>query len=99
MLSRENHSTYGIRETLKQQIATEKAYLFNTARSERSTRLNYLSRDEFKRSGSVEFRWRVNKYLTYFSVDDFVKPSAFKNDIGYKAILYSEERTFKTGYY
>lgn len=66
---------------------------------ERNTYLSYLSREEFKRSGSVEFKWRVNKYLTYFSVDDFVKPSAFKNDIGYKAILYSQERTFKTGYY
>jgi hypothetical protein len=66
---------------------------------ERSAFLNYLSRDEFRRSGSVEFRWRVNKYLTYFSVDDFVKPAVFKNDIGYKAILYSQERSFKTGYY
>ncbi|HMQ68084.1 MAG TPA: carboxypeptidase-like regulatory domain-containing protein [Ignavibacteria bacterium] len=72
---------------------------FYIVTKERSTRLNYLSRDEFRRSGSVEFRWRVNKYLTYFSVDDFVKPSVFKNDIGYKAILYSQERTFKTGYY
>jgi len=66
---------------------------------ERSAFLNYLSRDEFRRSGSVEFKWRVNKYLTYFSVDDFVKPAVFKNDIGYKAILYSQERSFKTGYY
>lgn len=72
---------------------------FYIVTGERSAYLNYLSRDEFKRSGSVEFKWRVNKYLTYFNVDDFVRPSAFKNEIGYKAILYSKERTFKTGYY
>ena len=72
---------------------------FYVVTSERNTYLNYLSRDEFKRAGSVEFKWSAKKYLTYFSVNDFVKPLEFKNDIGYKAVLYSTERTFKTGYY
>jgi hypothetical protein len=43
-----------------------------------------------------EFKWYVAMYQPYFSVDDFVKPKAFKNDMGYKAITYSETRTFRT---
>ncbi len=61
--------------------------------------LEYLSRDELRRAGSIEFKWNVKKHLTYFSVNDFVKPKQFANDIGYKAIAYSSERTFKTGFY
>lgn len=72
---------------------------FYIVTGERSAYLNYLSRDEFKKVNSVDFKWDVKKYLTYFSVDDFVKPNEFKNDIGYRAILYSGERTFKTGYF
>lgn len=44
----------------------------------------------------TEFSWVVSKYLTYLSVDDFVKPRNYANDIGYKAILTSELRTFRT---
>lgn len=44
----------------------------------------------------TEYSWKVYKYLTYFSVDDFVKEKIFSNDVGYRAILYSETRTFKT---
>ncbi|MEP7145608.1 MAG: hypothetical protein ABI792_01225 [bacterium] len=72
---------------------------FYIVTGDRNTYLNYLSRDEFKRSESVEFKWSTKKYLTYFSINDFVKPLEFRNDIGYKAVLYSTERTFKTGYY
>jgi hypothetical protein len=72
---------------------------FYIVTSERTAYLNYLSRNEFKGAGSVEFKWRVKKYLTYFSVDDFVKPREFAPDFGYKAVLYSSERTFKTGYF
>ncbi|MBK8550783.1 MAG: carboxypeptidase regulatory-like domain-containing protein [Ignavibacteria bacterium] len=72
---------------------------FYVVTSERSTNLYYLSRAEFKKGVSVEFKWSIKKYLTYFSVNDFVKPLEFNNDIGYKAVLYSFERTFKTGYY
>lgn len=72
---------------------------FYIVTSERSAYLSYLSRKEFKQGVSIEFTWNVNKYLTYFSVNDFVKPKEFNNDIGYKAVLYSKERTFKTGYY
>lgn len=43
-----------------------------------------------------EYKWYVSMYLTYISVDDFVKPRIFKNDVGYNAISYSETRTFKT---
>ena len=43
-----------------------------------------------------EFKWYVSMYLTYFSVDDFVKPKAFRNDVGYKAVTYSETRIFRT---
>ncbi len=42
-----------------------------------------------------EYSWEVKKYLTYTSVDDFVKPRLFSNDLGYKAILTSEMRTFR----
>ncbi len=37
-----------------------------------------------------EFSWQVRKYIPYISTDDFVKPRKFSNDLGYKAILYSE---------
>jgi len=43
-----------------------------------------------------EYKWYVSMYLTYLSVDDFVRPKKFKNDVGYKAVSYSETRTFKT---
>lgn len=43
-----------------------------------------------------EFSWQVMKYLPYISVDDFAKPRKFANDLGYKAILYSELFTYKT---
>ncbi|MDQ3019660.1 MAG: hypothetical protein M3R36_03685 [Bacteroidota bacterium] len=72
---------------------------FYIVTEERTAFLNYLSREEFKRASSVEFKWNVRKYLTYFSVNDFAKPKEFNNDIGYKAVLYSSERTFKTGYF
>ncbi len=72
---------------------------FYVVTSERSAYLDYLSREEFKKAASVEFKWNVKKYLTYFSVNDFVKPKEFQNDVGYKAVLYSSERTFKTGYF
>lgn len=65
---------------------------------ERETYFKYLSRSEFN-SSNVTFDWRVRKYLTYFNTDDFVKPLLFKNDFSYKAILYSQRRSFKTGYY
>jgi hypothetical protein len=44
----------------------------------------------------TEFSWIVSKYITYLSVDDFAKPRNYANDIGYKAILSSEMRTFRT---
>jgi len=72
---------------------------FYIVTSSRSSYLTFLSRKEFKKGVSIEFKWNVKKYLTYFSVNDFVKPKEFNNDIGYKAVLYSKERTFKTGYY
>ncbi len=72
---------------------------FYIVTSSRSAYLTFLSRKEFKKGVSIEFKWNVKKYLTYFSVNDFVKPKEFNNDIGYKAVLYSKERTFKTGYY
>lgn len=43
-----------------------------------------------------EFSWDVSKYLSYISVDDFVKEKKFSNDLGYKAVLRSETRTFRT---
>jgi len=42
-----------------------------------------------------EYSWQILKYLTYTSVDDFVRPRLFANDQGYKAILTSELRTFR----
>lgn len=45
-----------------------------------------------------EYQWYVSKYISYISVDDFVRPETFANDLGYKAITYSERRTFKTSY-
>lgn len=65
---------------------------------ERETYFKYLSRSEFN-SSNISFDWRVRKYLTYFNTDDFVKPALFKNDFSYKAVLYSQRRSFKTGYY
>ncbi|MBV6478886.1 MAG: hypothetical protein HGGPFJEG_01643 [Ignavibacteria bacterium] len=65
---------------------------------ERETYFRYLSRSEFN-SANISFDWRVRKYITYFNTDDFVKPSIFKNDFSYKAVLYSQRRNFKTGYY
>jgi len=44
----------------------------------------------------VEFSWQVQKYNPYISVDDFSKVRQFANDLGYKAILTSELRTFRT---
>lgn len=79
--------------------STNSPISFFIVTAERSAYLSYLSRDEFKRSGGVEFKWKVKKYLTYFSVDDFVRTKQFANDVGYKAVLYSSERTFKTGYF
>lgn len=72
---------------------------FYVVTNELRTNLYYLSRSEFRKAESVEFKWSIKKYITYFSVDDFVKPNQFQNDIGYKAVLYSAERTFKTGIY
>jgi hypothetical protein len=42
-----------------------------------------------------EYSWQVSKYLTYTSVDDYAKPRIFANDLGYKAILTSELRTYR----
>jgi len=42
-----------------------------------------------------EYSWTVSKYLTYTSVDDYVKPRMFANDLGYKAVLTSELRTYR----
>jgi hypothetical protein len=42
-----------------------------------------------------EYSWQVSKYLTYTSVDDYVKPRMFANDLGYKAIITSELRTYR----
>lgn len=66
--------------------------------SDRKTNLSYLSRNEFY-NGSYQFTWRVRKYITFFNESEFVKPNVFKNDFSYKAVLYSEKRKFKTGYY
>ncbi len=66
--------------------------------SERQSTLNYLSRNEFK-NFSTQFTWSVKKYLTYFNTDEFVRPKVFKNDFSYKAVLYSDKRKFKTGFY
>ena len=42
-----------------------------------------------------EYSWQVSKYLTYTSVDDYAKPRMFANDLGYKAVLTSELRTYR----
>ena len=42
-----------------------------------------------------EYSWEVKKYLTYTSVNDFTRPKTFVNDLGYKAVLTSELRTFR----
>lgn len=42
-----------------------------------------------------EYSWQVSKYITYTSVDDYVKPRIFANDLGYKAVLTSELRTYR----
>lgn len=44
----------------------------------------------------TEFSWTVSKYLTYVSMDSFVRPKDFANDVGYRAITYSNLRTFRT---
>jgi hypothetical protein len=44
----------------------------------------------------TEFSWNVSKYLTYTSTDAFVRPKDFANDLGYRAITYSNLRTFRT---
>ncbi|MCX6163972.1 MAG: hypothetical protein NTU73_03790 [Ignavibacteriae bacterium] len=44
----------------------------------------------------TEFSWTVSKYLTYVSMDSFVRPKDFANDVGYRAITYSNMRTFRT---
>ena len=44
----------------------------------------------------TEYSWSVTKYLTYVSTDAFVRPKDFSNDVGYRANLYSEMRTFRT---
>jgi len=45
-----------------------------------------------------EYQWYVMKHMTYFNVDDFVKPLNFQNDMGYRAVSYSEKRVFRTGF-
>lgn len=72
---------------------------FYVVTSESSSGFPFLSRPEFKNLGSVSFNWRVRKYLTYFSVDEFVRPNIFKNEVGYKGVLYSTGRSFRTGYF
>ena len=56
-----------------------------------------------ERSGGVldgnEFKWRVMKYSPFSSVDDFVKQKLFANDMGFKQITISPERTFKINAY
>jgi hypothetical protein len=42
-----------------------------------------------------DFSWKVYKYLTYITTDEFVRKKQFNNDIGYKAFLQSETRTFR----
>lgn len=44
----------------------------------------------------TEFSWNVSKYLTNVSVDSFVRPKEFANDLGYRAVTYSNMRTFRT---
>ena len=62
--------------------------------------LDRTVKDPLNMSGGIlkgkEFSWQVKKYLPYISVDDFAKPRRFANDLGYKAVLYSELFTYKT---
>ncbi len=44
----------------------------------------------------TEFSWDISKHLTYTSMDAFVRPKDFANDVGYRAVTYSNQRTFKT---
>ncbi|MBX7041485.1 MAG: hypothetical protein K1X85_01175 [Ignavibacteria bacterium] len=67
--------------------------------NETAGRFSLLSRQEFTNYGNVTFSWRVRKYLTYFTVDEFIRPNIFKNEIGYKGVLYSNGRSFRTGYF
>ena len=66
---------------------------------ELSGRLSILSRQEFSNTSNLTFSWRVRKYITYFSVDEFVRPNPFKTEIGYKGVLFSNGRSFRTGYF
>ncbi len=66
-------------------------YIVTTERSVRSP-LAYAR----NLMGGEEFSWEVMKYTTYMSVDDYVKPRTFANDVGYKAMIKSELRTFRT---
>ncbi len=62
-------------------------------------RLSILSRPEFSNTANLTFSWRVRKYITYFSVDEFVRPNPFKTEIGYNGVLISNGRSFRTGYF
>ncbi|HEY5535615.1 MAG TPA: carboxypeptidase-like regulatory domain-containing protein [Ignavibacteria bacterium] len=42
-----------------------------------------------------EYTWNVSKYMTYITVDEFVKERRFLNDVGYRAVTQSETRTFR----
>ncbi len=42
-----------------------------------------------------EYSWSVAKYIPYISTDDYTKPRVFANDLGFKAILFSDKRTFR----
>lgn len=44
----------------------------------------------------TEFSWDVSKHLTYVSMDAYVRPKDFANDLGYRAVTYSNLRTFRT---
>ena len=46
-----------------------------------------------------EYSWKTFKYLTYITMDEFVRPKKFLNDVGYKAITESETRTFRKKMY
>lgn len=46
-----------------------------------------------------EYKWKVRKYSPYSSVDDFVKPKTFSNDMGARSITTSTERTFRINAY
>ncbi len=53
----------------------------------------------FAYAGSIltgdEYSWNVSKYLTYITIDEFVKEKKFTNDVGYEAVTQSETRTFR----